>query len=459
MIKGLIFDLDGVLVDTKGIHYQALNEALLKVKAKNIISFDDHSKNFDGLPTSKKLIILHKRSWIKKNEFEKIKKIKQQLTEKILKKKIKKNAQIIKLFKIFKKKYKIGVATNAVRSTLDICLSNLNIKKYVDFSISNEEVLNSKPHPEIYLRSLIKMNLKPKETLVIEDSYFGRRSAQESGCYLYPVKSIQEVNLTKINRFIKNLSSNKEISITKWVDPKLNILIPMAGEGSRFKEAGFFFPKPIIEVLNKPMIQWVIDSLNIEANYIFLIQKKHQEKFNIKSMLKILQPNCKVVEIDKLTEGAACTTLLAKKYINNSNSLIIANSDQYIKWNSSQSLYNFITKKIDGGILTFNSVHPKWSYAKCDDNSNVIEVAEKKVISNNATVGVYFWKKGSDYVKYANQMIKKNIRVNNEFYVCPVFNEAIKDAKNIKIEKVDEMHGLGTPEDLSNFLNYIQINK
>jgi dTDP-glucose pyrophosphorylase len=233
----------------------------------------------------------------------------------------------------------------------------------------------------------------------------------------------------------------------------------MAGEGSRFKEAGFFFPKPIIEVLNKPMIQWVIDSLNIEANYIFLIQKKHQEKFNIKSMLKILQPNCKVVEIDKLTEGAACTTLLAKKYINNSNSLIIANSDQYIKWNSSQSLYNFITKKIDGGILTFNSVHPKWSYAKCDDNSNVIEVAEKKVISNNATVGVYFWKKGSDYVKYANQMIKKNIRVNNEFYVCPVFNEAIKDAKNIKIEEVDEMHGLGTPEDLSNFLNYIQINK
>ena len=459
MIKGLIFDLDGVLVDTKGIHYQALNEALLKVKAKNIISFDDHSKNFDGLPTSKKLIILHKRSWIKKNEFEKIKKIKQQLTEKILKKKIKKNAQIIKLFKIFKKKYKIGVATNAVRSTLDICLSNLNIKKYVDFSISNEEVLNSKPHPEIYLRSLIKMNLKPKETLVIEDSYFGRRSAQESGCYLYPVKSIQEVNLTKINKFIKNLSSNKEISITKWVDPKLNILIPMAGEGSRFKEAGFFFPKPIIEVLNKPMIQWVIDSLNIEANYIFLIQKKHQEKFNIKSMLKILQPNCKVVEIDKLTEGAACTTLLAKKYINNSNSLIIANSDQYIKWNSSQSLYNFITKKIDGGILTFNSVHPKWSYAKCDDNSNVIEVAEKKVISNNATVGVYFWKKGSDYVKYANQMIKKNIRVNNEFYVCPVFNEAIKDAKNIKIEEVDEMHGLGTPEDLSNFLNYIQINK
>ena len=459
MIKGLIFDLDGVLVDTKDIHFQALNEALLQVNAKNIISFDDHSKNFDGLPTSKKLDILLNRNWIKKKQFVKIKSLKQSLTEKILKKKIRRNIQIINLFKNLKKKYKIGVATNAVRKTLDICIKNLGIKNYIDYSISNEEVLNSKPHPEIYLKSLIKLNLRPKETLVIEDSYFGRKSAQESGCHLYPVKSINEVNYSKITKFIKNLTLNRDSNSIQWVDPKLNILIPMAGEGSRFKDAGFFFPKPIIEVLNKPMIQWVIESLNIEANYIFLIQKKHQEKFNIKSMLKILQPNCKIVEINELTEGAACTTLLAKKYINNNDPLIIANSDQYIKWNSSQSIYNFITKKIDGGILTFNSVHPKWSYARCDDDLNVIEVAEKKVISNNATVGVYFWKKGSDYVKYANQMIKKNIRVNNEFYVCPVFNEAIKDSKTVKIEKVEEMHGLGTPEDFSNFLHYIQTKK
>ena len=128
MIKGLIFDLDGVLVDTKDIHFQALNKALLKVNAKNIISFEDHSKNFDGLPTSKKLQILLKRSWIKKNQLNKIKFLKQELTEKILKKKIKRNNQVITLFKNFKKKYKIGVATNAVRKTLDICIKNLGIK-------------------------------------------------------------------------------------------------------------------------------------------------------------------------------------------------------------------------------------------------------------------------------------------------------------------------------------------
>ena len=116
-------------------------------------------------------------------------------------------------------------------------------------------------------------------------------------------------------------------------------------------------------------------------------------------------------------------------------------------------MYNFNTKKIDGGILTFEAIHPKWSYAKTDKKNFVSEVAEKKVISNNATVGVYFWKKGNDYVKYAEQMIQKNIRDNNEFYVCPVFNEAIKDKKRIIIDPVKKMHGLGTPEDLNNFLN------
>ena len=119
-------------------------------------------------------------------------------------------------------------------------------------------------------------------------------------------------------------------------------------------------------------------------------------------------------------------------------------------------MYNFSTKKIDGGILTFDAIHPKWSYAKVDKNKVVTEVAEKKVISNHATVGVYYWKKGNDFVKYAEKMIQQNIRVNNEFYVCPVFNEAIKDKKIIKISDVDSMWGLGTPEDLDYYLKYYE---
>ena len=375
----------------------------------------------------------------------------------MLKKKIKYNKNIYDIFLKLSKKYKISIATNAVEETLNICIDILKIREFCDYLISNNNVKNPKPHPEIYLKCLINLSLKPKETLIIEDSHYGRIAAQDSGCNLMPVKSLNDVTLDNINKNIKIKSSNVlDNTMNDWEDKEMNILIPMAGAGKRFADAGYIFPKPIIEIQNKPMIQWVIDSLKINANYIFIIQKDHQEKFNIKSVLKILKPNCKIIVLDKVTEGAACTTLLAKKYINNSKPLIIANSDQYIKWNSSKSLYNFNSKKYDGAILTFEAIHPKWSYAKCDKNNFVLEVAEKKVISKNATVGVYFWKQGNEYVKYAEQMIKKNIRVNNEFYVCPVFNEAIKDKKKIIIDPIDEMHGLGTPEDLNNFIHYLK---
>ena len=457
MIKGLIFDLDGVLVDTKDLHFMALNKALKKSNAKNIISYNDHVNIYDGLPTVEKIRILNQKKIIGKKMNKVVMMNKQKFTLQLLKKKIRYNKDIYNIFSKMSKKYKLAIATNAVNETLNICVDILKIRKFCSYLISNENVSTPKPHPEIYLRCLINLGLKPKETLIIEDSHYGRISAQDSGCNLMPVKNLNDVTLDNISKHIK-LKSNKMLDniINEWEDKDMNILIPMAGAGKRFADAGYMFPKPIIEIQNKPMIRWVIDSLKINANYIFIVQKEHQEKFNIKSVLKILKPNCKVIELDGVTEGAACTTLLAKKYINNNKPLIIANSDQFIKWNSSKSLYNFNSKKYDGAILTFEAIHPKWSYAKCNKSNFVTEVAEKKVISKNATVGVYYWKKGSQYVKYAEQMIKKNIRVNNEFYVCPVFNGAIKDKKKIVIEQVDEMHGLGTPEDLNNFIQYLK---
>ena len=452
-IKGLIFDLDGVLVDTKKIHFDALNFALKSLNIEQI-SFKDHLNIYDGLPTIEKLKILNKKKKLNKKQFKKITSIKQKKTIFFLKKQIKFNNKIYKLFSKLSKKYKICIATNAVKQTLDICMKKLRLKKFIHKSFSNKNVLNSKPHPEVYLRCLVEMGLKPSETLIFEDSSHGVLAAQESGCHLFTVKNLSDITYSKILHFMKNIKNDQKKKILNhWSDPNLNILIPMAGAGTRFKDAGYIFPKPLIEIDNKPMIQWVIESLKLEGNYIFIVQKEHQEKYNINSVLKILKPNCKIIELDHITEGAACTTLLAKKFIDSNNPLIIANSDQYILWNSIKSMYNFNSKKIDGGILTFEAIHPKWSYAKVDKNNLVSEVAEKKVISKNATVGVYYWKKGSDYIKYAESMIKKNIRIKNEFYVCPVYNEAIKEKKRIIIDKVKKMHGLGTPDDLNNFIS------
>jgi len=236
----------------------------------------------------------------------------------------------------------------------------------------------------------------------------------------------------------------------------MNILIPMAGAGSRFEEAGYTFPKPLIEVHGKPMIQKVVENLNLEGRHIFIVQKSHYDKYALKYLLPLIAPGCEIVQVEGVTEGAACTALLAKEFIDNKKPLVIANSDQWVEYGDPNWLDSFT---YDGGMLTFTSTHPKWSFAKVKTEvgkpSFVTEVAEKKPISSNATVGIYYWSQGSDFVKYAEQMIERDRRVNNEFYICPVFNEAIEDGKKIQIKGIEKMWGLGTPEDLRYYLtNY-----
>jgi len=451
MIDTIIFDLDGVLINSKDIHFFCLNKAILKAGVNHQITYEDHVHNFDGLPTITKLKILNKKKIIPANLNKKIQIIKNKYTYRELNKIIKFDRKIYNIFKNLSHKYKIGIATNAIQKTLNLSIKKLKIKKFVKFSISKNFIRNPKPHPEVYLKLILRLNSNPKNTLIIEDSHHGRSAAKDSGAELMPIKNIHEVTYKNIINFIKNKKFVLDKANRQWDDKDLRIVIPMAGQGSRFIDAGYTFPKPLIEVKQKPMIQLVVESLNIKGKYIFLVRKEHIEKYNFKNFLNILAPNCEIVIVDKLTEGAACTVLLAEKFINNNKPLIIANSDQYIEWNSSETMYSFFSSKIDGGILTFKALHPKWSYAKVDKNNQVLEVAEKKVISNNATAGIYYWKKGSDFVKYASDMIRKNFRVNDEFYVCPIYNEAINDKKIIKIKEVNSMWGLGTPEDLKFF--------
>src|ERR1035437_1494388 len=241
----------------------------------------------------------------------------------------------------------------------------------------------------------------------------------------------------------------------------LNIVIPMAGRGSRFQEAGYAFPKPLIDINGKTMIEVVINNLKptVDHKFIFICQKEHYEKYDLHNIFKnTTNNNFEVVQINGITQGAACTGLCAKEFINNDDDLLIANSDQYIQNDVNKFLNKSRKENKDGVIMTFTASHPKWSYARVDDTGLVLETAEKKVISNNATVGIYYFKKGSDFVKSAESMIKKGIKSNNEFYVCPVYNELILEGKKIYIDEisVDKIHGLGTPEDLDKFLTKIK---
>jgi HAD superfamily hydrolase (TIGR01509 family) len=446
VIKLIIFDLDGVLVDAKNIHYLTLNEAL---GSKYEISWEEHLNKYDGLKTNEKLKLLttikglppslYNEIWLKKQELT-INELKKITPNDVLKNTIK---------ELSHQKYKIAVCSNSIRKTILTVLSKLDIIEYFDYIVSNEDVNNSKPHPEMYWKTISYFGVLPEETLIIEDSPFGLLAANRSKSNVMRVETPNSVTIDNINKHINNLIMEET---PRWKNEKLNVLIPMAGAGSRFEKAGYTFPKPLIDVNGKPMIQVVVDNLNLDANFIYVVQKSHRQKYNLDTLLNLITPNCTIIEVDGLTEGAACTALMAKDLINNDNPLFFANSDQYVEWNSNEFMYKMQETNFDGGIVTFKSTHPKWSFVKLDENNFASMVAEKNPISDLATVGYYFWKNGSDFVKYAEQMINNNIRVNNEFYVCPVFNEAINDGKKIITFNASKMWGIGTPEDLDLFL-------
>jgi len=452
MNKLIIFDLDGVLIESRELHYHSLNDALRSIDPKYVINRDEHLSIYDGLNTTRKLKLLSETKGLP-TEFHDMVWQRKQLATFDLIKKFTVDDKLVDIFSRLKSAgYLIAVASNSIRETVKLSLLKIGVMEYVDCYVSNQDVVHPKPYPEMYWKCMSTLKALPRDTLIIEDSHIGRQGALDSGAVLLAVEDSHDVTWDKINTRLQQMNSQMTTNSIPWKDGKLNVLVPMAGAGSRFAQQGYTFPKPLIEVNGKPMIQVVVENLNIEAHYIFIVQQEHYEKYNLKYLLNLIAPGCDIVQVNGVTEGAACSTLLAKEYINNDSPLVMANSDQYVEWNSNECMYAFTADEIDGGILTFEATHPKWSYARVGADGFVSEVAEKKVISNEATVGVYYWKKGSDYVKYAEQMIEKNIRVNNEFYVCPVFNEAIGDNKKIKVKRVENMWGIGTPEDLETFL-------
>lgn len=452
MIKLIVSDFDGVLLDLKEIHFNALNMALNTIDEKYVISSDDHIKIFDGLSTKKKLEILSKTKNLPIEQFATINNLKQKFTVDLLNKFDNINYDIASTINSLKNKgYLFYVASNAIKHTIELGLKKLKIDHLVDKIYSNQDVKNSKPHSEIYLKCMVDAGVNPSETIIIEDSKHGREAAVKSGANVCVVDNSFDFSLSRIENVI---SSNLPKRI-RWAGKDTTILIPMSGAGSRFQKEGYKLPKPLIDINGKPMIQHVVENINIDGNYVFVVQKEHYDNYNLGTILSLIAPGCKIVQTQGLTEGAACSTLLAKEFINNNDHLVIANSDQFVEWDSCDFMYSMLSNELDGGILSFIDTNPKWSFAKLDEFGFVTEVAEKNPISNIATVGIYYYKYGKEYVQFAEQMIDKNIRFKNEFYVCPVFNEFIKGGKKIKTKECHKMWGLGTPEDLTYFLaNY-----
>jgi len=243
----------------------------------------------------------------------------------------------------------------------------------------------------------------------------------------------------------------------------MNILIPIAGRGSRFlaekdKNPEYGKAKPIINIAGHAMVKWAISSLPLESEdkLIFLVLKEHIETQNIdKTLRDIFGESINIIVVDKVTEGAACTALLAKEYINNDEPLIITDSDHYIDGKTHfEEIKRY--KDVDGMIPVFYGNNNKWSFSKTDEEGYVVEVAEKVQISRDANIGAYYFKKGRDFVWAAEEMIEEDDRTNNEFYVAPVYNYMIRRGKKIRLSRPKFVHGLGIPKDVEKFIEFLK---
>jgi dTDP-glucose pyrophosphorylase len=236
----------------------------------------------------------------------------------------------------------------------------------------------------------------------------------------------------------------------------LTIVVPMAGRGSRFAEAGFKDPKPLIPVKGVPMIKLVIDNLRPSRphRFVFICQREHVRAYELERLLGEWAPGCAIVQLDGVTEGAACSVLTADAWLDDS-ALMIANSDQYLDISIDDYLDGM--GSCDGLIMTMTADDPKWSFVAMDGQGMVTQVAEKVAISNEATVGVYNFARGRDFADAAREMIAKDLRVNGEFYVAPVYNMLIEQGAKIAIHNIGAeaagMYGLGVPSDLALFLS------
>ncbi|HGJ67493.1 TPA: nucleotidyltransferase [bacterium] len=243
----------------------------------------------------------------------------------------------------------------------------------------------------------------------------------------------------------------------------INILIPLAGKSQFFGEE-YPFPKPVIDIAGIPMIQLVLENflkMKNEKKFIFILKEEDSRQYHIDNVVKLLtNNNCSIVTITGDTKGAACSALMAIDYINNDNELIIANGDQIIDADFDEFIKRFRDRNVDGGVICFESIHPKFSYVKLE-NDKIIETAEKKPISKNAIAGFYYFKKGSDFVKAAMKSIEDDASVNGLYFIAPTYNYLVLDNKNLEIIKIknEQYHSFYSPQKIAEYEKFLESKK
>lgn len=241
----------------------------------------------------------------------------------------------------------------------------------------------------------------------------------------------------------------------------INILIPMGGKSDFFESHEYVYPRSLIEIHGKTMIQRIIENYSEfdNKNFIFVTNQADSETYHLDSILRLLTDSkCDILKLSGQTKGAACSALMAIELINNETPLIIANGDQVIEAPLAEIEKKFQTEELDAAVVTFESIHPKWSYIRADKSNRVIEAAEKRPLSKNAIAGFYYFRNGRDFVSAAMQSIAKDAHVNDIFYIAPVLNELVLAGKKIGYHAIDAStyHSFYSPAKIVEYENWLE---
>lgn len=237
----------------------------------------------------------------------------------------------------------------------------------------------------------------------------------------------------------------------------LNILMPIAGRSGFFDSPEYQYPKPLIEIKGKTMIEWAVnDYLKVKEDkrFIFIVNTADCAKYHIDRVLSLLTDNqCEIIRLEKETKGAACSALMAIDYIDNDDKLVIGNSDQIFDINLNDVLKHFEKRNVDAGVISFNTVHPRWSYVRLTEDQKIIEAAEKRPLSKEAVAGFYYFNKGKFFIESAMNSIEKGASVEGAYYIAPVFNELILQSKNLEVYKINnnKYHTFYSPQKIEEF--------
>lgn len=439
-----IFDLDGTLCHLKDLHFDALNRAL-SLNGHAVISREDHLVKMDGLPTSNKLFALG----IVGVRAEEVSRDKQIITMELLPEHVNTDPAMVEMFhEVIARGWLIGVCSNARQDTVRECLRLLGVEFLVCWTFTPDcTTCRCKPSPEMMLRMMLAADACPRTTVIFEDSPTGLKAAHASGA------TVVQVDAPLTEEFVLGHLLLPTDYSYRWDD--LNVLIPMAGDGRRFSDAGYEDPKPFIKLPNgDTMVRSVENNLDVIASFTYIARMEHLYSKGGVFYDRSWMLGGRVVEIENSTRGTAETCLSAEDCIHNDRPLLIANSDQLLEWDAMSFYYLARNTEMDGVVVVFDCPEQdkRWSYASRSLGGLVECVAEKDPISTLACAGLWFFKRGSDFVRLANRVIDQGLRVKGEFYVSTVLQAAIDAGLKFGTFKVDKFHGLGDPESLEKYV-------